>query len=129
MAPQNSSIQINIYANEPINEQDVITATKTHYAREYMEEKIKLSRTNFSALVSLLLGILSLALLLIFYSVLDNFYLNTLTEIMAWVFVWEAVDKFFYSRNNIKRNCILIQKIYSAQINIIKDTNKKHSNF
>jgi len=129
MMPPNDDLQINIYSNDNINEQEVIRATKSHYAREYAEEKLKLSRTNFVALTSLLLGILSLALLLIFYSVYNNFYLTTLTEIMAWVFVWEAVDKFFYGRTNIKRNCILIQKIYSAEINVIKNkTNeKKHS--
>jgi len=121
MMPPNTDLQINIYSNEDINEQEVISATKTHYAREYAETKMKLSKTNFVALTSLLLGILSLALLLVFYSVFDNFYLTTLTEIMAWVFVWEAVDKFFYGRNNIKRNCILIQKIYSSQINVIKN--------
>ena len=94
MMPPNKDLQINIYSKEEINEQEVIKATKTHFAREYAETKLELSKTNFVALVSLLLGILSLALLLVFYSVLDNFYLTTLTEIMAWVFVWEAVDKF-----------------------------------
>ena len=119
MMPPNKDLQINIYSKENINEQEVIKATKSHYAREYAETKLSLSRTNFVALVSLLLGIISLALLLVFYSVLNNFYLTTLTEIMAWVFVWEAVDKFFYGRAEIKRKCSLIQKIYTAQINII----------
>lgn len=120
MMPPYDDLQINIYSNEEINEQEVIKATKTHYSREYIEAKQSLSKTNFVALTSLLLGIFSLALLLIFYSVFNNFYVTTLIEIMAWVFVWEAVDKFFYGRTNIKRNCVLIQKIYSAEINIIK---------
>lgn len=121
MMSPNDDLEINIYSNEIINKQEVIRATKIHYAREYAETKLQLSRTNFVALVSLLLGILSMALLLIFYSVYDNFYVTTLIEIMEWVFVWEAVDKFFYGRTNIKRKCILIQKIYSAKFKILSN--------
>lgn len=47
MMPPNKDLQINIYSKENINEQEVIKATKSHYAREYAETKLSLSRTNF----------------------------------------------------------------------------------
>ena len=116
------NIKINIYSKNELKSEEVSKAIKSHYKKEYIEAKIDISKTNISVLVSLLLGILSLALLLVFHSILDNFYLTTITEIMAWVFVWEAIDKFFYERSNLKRKSLLIQRLYTAKVEIIKET-------
>ena len=119
-APKNKEILLNIYTKLNINSSEVTSAIKSHYKREYFENKENLSKTTFTAAVSLIFGILSLALIIVFHTITNNFYLTTVTEIMAWVFIWEAVDKFFYERLQIKQKCLTIQSLYIARVKIIK---------
>lgn len=115
-----ADIKIKIHSNENIDTGKVSKAIKCHFSRDYAETKAYFAKNNISALFSLLLGILSLAILIIFYNSFDNFYITTIIEIIAWVFVWEAADKFFYDRSRIKRKCMILQKIYNSSVEIEK---------
>ena len=44
-------------------------------------------------------------------------------EIVAWVFIWEAVDGLFLQRPKIRRKNIQMQKLYFAKIEVIKAIN------
>lgn len=120
LMPPMADIKIKIHSNENIDPKKVSTAIKSHFTRDYAETKNSLAKNNISSLISLLLGILSLAILIIFYNSFDNFYVTTIIEIIAWVFVWEAADRFFYDRSRIKQKLFILQKIYSAEVEIEK---------
>ena len=120
LMPSTSDMKIRIHSSENLDASKVKNALKSHFSRDYAETKLDLLKTKITALTSLILGILSLAILIIFYNVFDNFYITTIIEIIAWVFVWEAADKFFYDRTQIKRKCLILQKIYTAQVEVEK---------
>ena len=118
LVPINKDINIKIHTNQKVEKQEVKKAIQTHLKADYIEAKESLKKTNFVSLSTLMLGILFLALYLVFSSVSTHFILITITEIMAWVFVWEAVDCFAFKRTVLKRECLKIQKLYSAKIQI-----------
>ena len=84
-----------------------------------MEFKHELKRTNIFTLIMLILGVLSLTFLFFAHKFFNYFYFTTILEIASWVFVWECVDGFFLKRSRLQRQCLLMKKLYSSEIEII----------
>ncbi|MBQ8522786.1 MAG: hypothetical protein IJ458_03915 [Clostridia bacterium] len=115
----NTDIKLNFYASSPIEQQEIKTTLQNHFREEYIETKHELKRANIFSLIMLILGVISLSILVLAHKFFDYFYFTTILEIASWVFVWEAVDIFFLQRSRLKRQCLLMKKLYSAQVEII----------
>ena len=115
----NKDIQLNFYTSSTIDKNEVKTTLQNHFKEEYIEVKHELKRANIISLIMIILGVISLSLLVLAHKFFDYFYFTTILEIASWVFVWEAVDIFFLQRSKIRRKCLLMKKLYSAEINII----------
>ena len=112
-------IQLNFYTTSPIEKQEIKTTLYNHFNEEYIEVRHELKRANIFSLIMLILGILSLSILILAHKFFNYFYFTTILEIASWVFVWECVDSFFLKRSHIKRQCLLMKKLYSAKIEVI----------
>lgn len=121
LVPINKDIKIKIHTNLNIEAQEVKKAVQSHLKSDYIETIENLKKTNFVALFTLMLGIMFLALFLLFNKFATHFVIIALAEIMAWVFVWEAVDCFAFKRTGLKNQCLKIQKLYAAKVEIDKD--------
>ena len=119
LVPTNKNLHIKVYANEELNVNKVENAIKKHYKNEYIEVKSELSYLGRFSLINLILGIITLAVLLVLHNVFDNYFLVSIVDILAWVFVWEAFDSFFLERARLKRRQKHILKIYSSEVEII----------
>lgn len=111
-------ITIKIHSDDNIHADEVQKTLKLHYGNEYKETKKQLKRLTVISIIMILLGILALSIFVLLSHFWDNFYISTIVEIAAWVFVWEAVDYFFLQRPLVKAKCLLLQKLYSAKIEI-----------
>ena len=111
---------INVYNNANASETEIESAIKNHYRREYKSSKADLEKINIFTLGCFIVGILFLITIVISNNLLNNYYINILLEIAAWVFIWEAVDKFFLERPQARLKCLQIQRLYSADIRIKK---------
>lgn len=120
LSPVNRPLTIKIYAQQELRRRDVSKAIKNHYREEYMDAKNELRTTNRFALATLILGILFLGLFVVFYELVNNYVLDTIAEIIAWVFIWESVYAFFLKRASLMHKCRRIQRLYSAKIQIIE---------
>ena len=69
-------------------------AIRSYYKAEEMRKTKELARNNFIALIMLIIGIIVLTTSVIFY-VFSHEIVGEIIDIVAWVFVWEAVDLFF----------------------------------
>ncbi|MBO4936990.1 MAG: hypothetical protein J6C90_01555 [Clostridia bacterium] len=118
------NLQIDIHTDQQMNGDEVSNAIKHHYAREYAVAKKELNRSTRFSLIMLLCGLVSLCLTFLIYSY-DVQYFGLIMEIVAWVFLWEAADRCFIERARQKRECILLQKLYSAKLNITKQHKKR----
>ena len=119
--PIKEQIKINIHTKDDIEVFDVEQSVKSHFCAEYKECKKEVNRLALISLIMLLFGIVALTTLILVEYFTDNIYITSIAEIAAWVFIWEAVDIFFLQRAVAKAKCLLIQRIYTASIEICKE--------
>lgn len=117
-APLNEDLSVKIYTHQQLDADEVAKTLKSHYSNEYREARQDMHRVTNISLIMTLFGVLTLAVLLLLNHFWDNFYVSTIVEIAAWVFVWEAVDYFYLQRPQIKAKLLLIQRIYLAKIEV-----------
>ena len=86
-----------------------------------IETKDEIRKANLISFISLILGIVSLAILLCCYKIFDNYFVITILDITAWVFVWEAVDVFFLRRPGLNQKYKRLNKLYTSKIKIINE--------
>lgn len=120
MAPVNEDLTIKIHTNKIIEEETFEKNLKCHFRKEYIEAKKEIKKISTISLFMILFGIIFLAFMVLVNHFFNNFYLTTITEIASWVFIWEAVDYFFLQKPATKAKCLLIQRIYTAKIEILK---------
>ncbi len=121
IAPLNKNIKLKFYTSSPIDNNEIKSTIQNHFKEEYLEFKHELKRANAISLIMLILGIISLSLLVLAHKFFDYYYFTTILEIASWVFVWESVDIFFLQRSRLKRQCLLIEKLYLAKVEIINN--------
>ncbi|MDE6605176.1 MAG: hypothetical protein K2K85_04050 [Clostridia bacterium] len=124
-APIKDRIKIKIYTETDLDASEVQQTLKSHCKSEYAESKKQVKRLVLIATIMTMLGIIALTALILINHFTDNIYITSIIEIAAWVFIWEAVDFFFLQRPVVKGKCILIQRIYTAEIEICKDEVKR----
>lgn len=119
--PIKNDITIRLHTKCNVNPSEVGQAIKGHYRSEYSESKKEHKRITLFSVIMTLLGIIALTALILINHFTDNLYITSIVEIAAWVFIWEAVDSYFLQRPVVKAKCILIQRIYTAKIEICND--------
>lgn len=102
--PLKSKLRIKMFVEEKekIAEKEVEDAIKLRFKRDFEDYERKLKRNAQISFILLLIGILFLGFLVLETFFLDNFILSIVLEITSWVFIWEAVDKFFFERTEIR---------------------------
>lgn len=119
LVPLNQNIKIQIHCPADTSKREVKTSLKNYYRAEYLETKNELKKISFFSITCLLLGIITLLVLSVFNFAWNNFYVVSIVDILVWVFVWEAFDSFFFKRWDGKRKLKRIQKLYSAEIELV----------
>ena len=113
-----SSLKINIKSKTIAeNEKPVyLRAIKNYYENESAEIKRNL---KFNLIATLILFAISVVVLLVLFLVVEKFNIQVLTEIvtiMAWVFLWEAVDLFFIRRPLLRRELHKCENLKNSEI-------------
>lgn len=119
--PIKEQIKIKIHTNDGVTAGDVEQSLKSHFRDEYKERKKEVNRLALISLIMMIAGIIALTALILVEYFIKNIYVTSIAEIAAWVFIWEAVDIFFLQRAVAKAKCLLIQRIYTASIEICKE--------
>ena len=112
------SLKINIKSKTIAeNEKPVyLRAIKNYYENESVEIKRNL---KFNLIATLILFAISVVVLLVLFLVVAKFNIQVLTEIvtiMAWVFLWEAVDLFFIRRPLLRRELHRCENLKNSEI-------------
>ena len=124
-APIKDRIKIKIHTETDLDANEVQQTLKSHCKSEYKESKKQVKRLVLISAIMTILGILALTALILINHFTDNIYITSIIEIAAWVFIWEAVDFFFLQRPVVKGKCILIQRVYMAEIEICKENEQE----
>lgn len=119
--PLKSKLRIKMFVEEKekIDEKEVEDAIKLRFKRDFEDYERKLKRNAQISFILLLIGILFLGFLVLETLFLDNFILSIILEITSWVFIWEAVDKFFFERTEIRERRHQFARLYYAEVEIV----------
>lgn len=91
---------------------------KFYYKNEIDDVKQEIKTTSLIAMFLLIVGIGVLLILEFLIPIEWPYFVRTLFEIMAWAFVWETVDLFFFRRTIQKIKLQKLKRIYNSNINI-----------
>ncbi|MBQ8430449.1 MAG: hypothetical protein IJX26_00675 [Clostridia bacterium] len=84
------------------DEEKISTAIKNYYYNEFMESERQLKRNLLFSITTLIMGVISILLTSLSQHLNLNYILTNTLDILAWVFVWEAFDLFFFRRIELK---------------------------
>ncbi|MBQ9121000.1 MAG: hypothetical protein IJY12_01400, partial [Clostridia bacterium] len=100
----NEELTLRIYGN-CIDEQEKVTygsAIKEYYAEKYLANEKELKRNSFIVLILMWDGILVLAAAIFLEYRRDSIIWSEVIDIMAWVFLWEAVDIAVFENRSLR---------------------------
>lgn len=101
------------------NENKFRKAIHNYYTNQFVEVERKLKSNAFSVLATFILALIFLAV----WAVLDHFKMvevvTLIIEIVAWVFMWEAVDLLFFQRAQLRHKKHRILQLISAKVSFV----------
>ncbi len=110
-----------VHSDCDLSAEQISALFKSNYRTEYVAARKKVTRNTLFSLIMTTFGIITLSILFAVHYVFDNAYVKTVLEIAAWVFIWEAVDSLFLRRPALKSQCLILQRAYSAKIELAPD--------
>lgn len=119
-------LKVSIYSDELFNDtkkqEDFKATYKSDFERERLRAYGKLHSNNTACLLYLLIGLSILAISLFIPSIhiFGSQVINLSIEILAWVFLWEVFDRFFFVRPELRNEYIHLLKLTVAEINFNK---------
>ena len=121
--PISESITLEINTECPVNKDDqqrIKETLKRQHAEDVIVVNKKLKQNFLSGIINFLLGVLILAGTLFLENnefFMSNVLINTLM-IIAWVFVWKAIEQLFIERVRLKNLLIRNYRLMNAKVNI-----------
>lgn len=125
VAPVKSEVSIKIFTTTNLKQEEVADAIHNKFKQDYLQIKAEKKSNLWFSFAMLVLGLLFLGLLFLSYSYFKNAYADAILEIVAWVFTWEAVDAFFLQRAHLRKQQLILLKLYVANVEIKKIKPKK----
>lgn len=125
--PINKEIKLKLYTEKITDKGNIENAIKNNFKKKYIETQNEIKKNTLFAFAMFIVGLFSLAILLLMHRFFYNVYTEVILEIVTWVFIWEAVDAFFLKRLGLKREATIYLKLYLAEMKVIKleDIKKK----
>lgn len=114
-------LNINIKVKDLKSKEEMTECADTlrfYYKNEIDDIKQEVKTTTIIAMLLLAVGIGILLLMEFLIPFTWPYFVRTLFEIMAWAFVWETVDLFFFRRTIQKLQLRKLKRIYNSNINI-----------
>lgn len=108
---------IEVKFNSDVKEEEkeeIIKKIKTRYIIDFEGASKKISESRRKAFISLIIGIIFLALNITFTYLFNNEILKEVIDIFAWVFIWEACDLYTFSSLNYSLDKAKDVKFYEA---------------
>lgn len=73
-----------------------------YYKQKYVANEREYKRNRFIVVMLAVLGVIFLAAEMVFTALIDSFVWSAVIDIVAWVFLWEAVDIGFFENRKLK---------------------------
>lgn len=94
-------------------------AIDNYYTAKIRDTKLELKRNAIISFIMLLIGIVVFATIIILNAVNAQTLILSVIDVVAWVFIWEAVDLFVFKRTELRNQQLLNLKLLTAKIEFI----------
>lgn len=98
-------IHFNIYSNsiDEKEKKEYTSAIHSQYASEYKQTVYEKKRLLIISAIMFMIAVLTLTVMILLeVSGVGNAIITEIIDIVSWVFMWEAVDVFFFRRTALK---------------------------
>lgn len=120
--PIREDIEIIIKNAEATQQTLIKNKIETQLVLRMYEINSSLKRLYKRIIVSFIIGVVSLvANVIINYMNIDNFLVYEVLSVLSWVFLWTAVDNFYFERHDLISKRALIERMYYANYTFEKD--------
>ena len=119
--PFEFELQIAFHSNFDIDEEILINKFKDHYSKKMIDKRDDLKTNRFISSSLFAVGVLFLIIyFIISYNPDANILFSEVFSIIASFAVWESVDYFIISRNELKIEFLNIIQLANANVKVIK---------
>ncbi len=94
-------------------------AIKYYYSQDVAETKSELKRNAVLSAVMLIIGVMVFSVSITLTSLVVQTLVLDILDVVAWVFVWEAVDLFVLQRTHLKHRFLKSLKTATAEITFV----------
>jgi hypothetical protein len=91
-------------------------AIDNYYSAKIRDTKLELKRNAVISFIMLLIGIVVFASIIILNAVNAQALILSVIDVIAWVFIWEAVDLWAFKRSELRNTQLLNLKLLTAKI-------------
>ena len=95
-------LNIKISGIKNIDRPKVVKSIKNYFYHELAENERENRSKNFLSLICFAIGLLFLVATLLTTKLIENEIIPYVLDIFCWVFIWEAVDIFSFTKTHIK---------------------------
>jgi len=119
--PVYSQLTINVETEEyeAVKIEDVRDAVKNHLRVGIIEKQIEMAKNSKEFIALLVLGVTSFGIKAIINKYVSNISINEILLIVAWVFIWRAVETIYFERKKIRKDKLKLIQLYMANYNQI----------
>jgi hypothetical protein len=117
--PVYSQIKISIETenDESTMIENVRSAVRNHLRVGIIEKQIEMTQNLKEFIVLLVLGVASFGIKAILNKYISNVSVNEILLIVAWVFIWRAVETFYFERRRIRKDKLKLIQLFMAKYN------------
>ncbi len=91
-------------------------AVKNYYLTKAQDVRTELKRNAVLSLIMLFIGIVIFSAIIILTAINQNALVLNVLDVVAWVFIWEAVDLFAFKRAELNSEQLLNLKLLNTEI-------------
>ena len=93
-----------------------VQSIRNYYQNERKQLIRELLSNKLASLTMFIIGLIVIAIMIAFSFLDFGEIWITILEIIGWVFVWEAVDKFVFERNKLKKDLLRANQLINAEV-------------
>lgn len=116
--PPKANVSLHIKSDVVAKEKENIhiESIRNYYRNEQKQLMRELFSNKIASIIMFIIGLVVISAMIVFSFTDFSEIWITILEIVGWVFVWEAVDKFFFERSKLKRDLLRTNQLINAEV-------------
>lgn len=122
--PPKSEIALHIISDVVSKDKEELytQSLRNYYLNEQKQLMRELFFNKLASIIMFIIGLIVITMMIIFSFTNFSEIWITVLEIVGWVFIWEAVDKFVFERYKLKRDLLRANQLINSEVLFKRDS-------